>query len=285
MAEAIRLVPITARSGDNFSFGRYLQAQRIGTEDAIQRLPADKRETVLSLRSQGWITMDAFEAALKATRRKAFEAIYEPFIEAQQQFLALDKAIDEKFGDASPTLKEARDTFDDMRFLLDSTLKKKREEEPDTVPGAEQPEEAGETATNMAGFWTAGMPADSGSWQQAESMVRSGNVDQGLQKMAALAAQETSGRGRFLRKLMLVDVCRAAGRERLARTILEELNQQVGEFKLDLWESSALVGAVWSRLYRTYKASENSSDQDQASVLYNQICRLDPWQAYVDCED
>jgi len=285
MAEAIRLVPITARGGDNFSFGRYLQAQRIGTEDAIQRLPADKRETVLSLRSQGWITMDAFEAALKATRRKAFEAIYEPFIEAQQQFLALDKAIDEKFGDASPTLKEARDTFDDMRFLLDSTLKKKREEEPDTVPGAEQPEEAGETATNMAGFWTAGMPADSGSWQQAESMVRSGNVDQGLQKMAALAAQETSGRGRFLRKLMLVDVCRAAGRERLARTILEELNQQVGEFKLDLWESSALVGAVWSRLYRTYKASENSSDQDQASVLYNQICRLDPWQAYVDCED
>jgi len=284
MAEAIRLVPITARNGDNYSYGRYLQAQRIGTEDAIQRLPADKRETILSLRSQGWITMDAFDAALKGTRRKAFEAIYEPFVEAQQQFLALDKAIDEKFGDASPSFKEARETFDDMRFLLDSTLKKKREEEPDTVPGAEQPEAAGQ-GTNMAGFWTAGMPADSGSWQQAEAMVRSGNVDQGLQKMAALAAQETSGRGRFLRKLMLVDVCRAAGRERLARTILEELNQQVGEFKLDLWESSALVGAVWSRLYRAYKISENTSDQDQASVLYNQICRLDPWQAYLDCED
>jgi hypothetical protein len=229
--------------------------------------------------------MDAFDAALKSTRRKAFEAIYEPFLEAQQQFLALDKAIDEKFGDASPSFKEARETFSDMRFLLDATLKKKREEEPDKVPGADQPEDAGQTGTNMAAFWTAGMPADSGSWQQAESMVRSGNVDQGLQKMAALAAQETSGRGRFLRKLMLVDVCRAAGRERLARTILEELNQQVGEFKLDLWESSALVGAVWSRLYRAYKISENSSDQDQASVLYNQICRLDPWQAYLDCDD
>jgi len=285
MAEAIRLVPITGRNGDNYSYSRHMQAQRIGTEEAIQRLPADKRETILSLRSQGWITMDAFDAALKATRRKAFEAIYEPFVEAQQQFLALDKAIDEKFGDASPSFKEARETFEEMRFLLDATLKKKREDEPDKVPGAEQPEEAGQPGTNMAGFWTAGMPADSGSWQQAESMVRSGNVDQGLQKMAALAAQETSGRGRFLRKLMLVDVCRAAGRDRLARTILEELNQQVGEFKLDLWESSALVGAVWSRLYRAYKISENTSDQDQASVLYNQICRLDPWQAYLDCED
>ena len=103
--------------------------------------------------------------------------------------------------------------------------------------------------------------------------------------MAALAAQETSGRARFLRKLMLVDVCRNAGRERLARTVLEELNQQIAEYKLDQWESTALVGAVWSRLYGLYKKSESSSEQEQASVLYNQLCRLDPWQAYIDCKD
>ena len=103
--------------------------------------------------------------------------------------------------------------------------------------------------------------------------------------MAALAALETSGRGRFLRKLMLVDVCRNAGRERLARTILDELNEQIKDYRLDQWESTALVGAVWSRLYRLYKKSEASSDQEQAVVLYNQICRLDPWQAYIDCED
>jgi len=129
------------------------------------------------------------------------------------------------------------------------------------------------------------MPAESGSWQQAEGLVRAGNVDRGLQQMAALAALETSGRGRFLRKLMLVDVCRSAGRERLAKTILEELNEQIKDYRLDQWESSALVGAVWSRLYRLYRKSESSSEQDQAVVLYNQLCRLDPWQAYVDCED
>jgi len=113
----------------------------------------------------------------------------------------------------------------------------------------------------MAGFWTAGMPAESGSWQQAEGLVRAGNVDRGLQQMAALAAVETSGRGRFLRKLMLVDVCRSAGRERLAKTILEELNEQIKDYRLDQWESSALVGAVWSRLYRLYKKSESSTDR------------------------
>jgi type VI secretion system protein ImpA len=285
MADAVRLIPITARGGaENYSFSRFLQAQRIGSEEAIQRMPADKRETILSLRNQGWITLDAFEGAMKATRRKTFEAIHEPFEEARQQFLALEKTIDEKFGHASPSFKEARETLDDMRLLLDATLKKKREEEPDSVPGTDQPGAAAQPTT-MAGFWTAGMPGESGSWQQAEALVRAGNVDLGLQKMAALAAQETSGRGRFLRKLMLVDVCRSAGRERLARTVLEELNEQIKDYKLDQWESTGLVGAVWSRLYRLYKKSDLSSDQDQAMVLYNRICKLDPWQAYVDCED
>ena len=286
LADAMRLISITAREGENYSFSRYLQARRIGSEDAIQRMSGDKRETILGLRKQGWITLDAFEGAMRATRRKSFEAIYEPFEEARQQFLALENVIDEKLGLESPSFKEAREAIDEMRLLLEATLKKKREEEPDVAPGSEDSKEiAGQPATTMAGFWTAGMPVESGSWKEAEALVRSGNVDEGLQKMASLAAQETSGRGRFLRKLMLVDVCRSAGRERLARTILEELNEQIKEFKLDHWESTGLVGAVWSRLYRLYKASEGSSDHDQAVVLYNQICRLDPWQAYVDCED
>ncbi len=84
---------------------------------------------------------------------------------------------------------------------------------------------------------------------------------------------------------MLVDVCKNAGRERLARTVLEELNQQISDYKLNQWESSSLVGAVWSRLYRVYKKSEMSSEQEQAASLYGQLCRLDPGQAYIDCED
>jgi type VI secretion system protein ImpA len=289
MADAVRLIPITSRSGggENYSFSRFLQAQRIGSEDSIQKMAPDKRETVSSLRSQGWITLDAFESAMKSTRRKHFEAIFQTFNEARQQFLDLEKVIDEKCGQASPSFKEARETFSDMLLLLQSTLKKKVEEEPDAVAGAgpAAADDGPQAATSMAGFWTAGMPAESGSWQQAEALVRAGSVDQGLQKMAALAALETSVRGRFLRKLMLVDVCRNAGRDRLAKTILEELNEQIKDYRLDQWESTALVGAVWSRLYRLYKKGESNNEQEQAVILYNQICRLDPWQAYIDCED
>jgi len=288
MPEVLRTVPITARDGkeENFSFSRYLQARRIGTEDSIQRVSPEVRETITGLRQQGWITMDVFDAAMRATKRKGFEAIYQPFEESYEQFQALDKVVDEKFGHAAPGLSTAKEAFEEIRRLLGPILKKKREEEPDKPPGEEGADDATQPASTMVGFWTAGMPSDqSGSWQQAEALVRSGSIDQGLQQMAVLAAQETSGRARFLRKLMLVDICSGAGRERLARTVLEELNQQVADYKLDLWESTALVGAVWSRLYRLYKKSEMSAEQELAAALYNRLCRLDPWQAYINCED
>lgn len=295
MPDVMRVVPITARPGakeENYSFSRYLQARRIGTEDSIQRLSGEARETIAGLRQQGWITMDAFESAMKATKRKPFEALYQPFEEAHEHFIALEKVVDEKFGQAAPSFTLAKEAFQEMRGVLAPILKRKRDEEPDAPPAGEQSsaeaaQPSGAAAGTMAGFWSAGMPADgvAGSWQQAEALVRSGSVDQGLQQMAALAAQETSGRARFLRKLMLVDVCKNAGRERLARTILEELNRQITDYKLDQWESTALVGAVWTRLYRLYKNSEMGSEQDQAASLYNQLCHLDPWQAYQDCED
>jgi hypothetical protein len=284
----MHLIPLTARDGkdENYSYARYLQARRIGTEDSAQRASADLRETIAGLRQQGWITMDAFESAIRGTKRSAFEALYLPFEQAYEYFKSLEAIVDEKFAQAAPALTSGKEAFEELKRLLAPILKKKREEEPDTVPGDGAADGAAQAPTAMAGFWTAGMPSDqSGSWQEAEALVRSGKIDQGLQRMALLAAHETSGRARFMRKLMLVDVCTNAGRERLARTVLEELNQQITEFKLIQWESSALVGAVWSRLYRLYKKSEMNSELEQASTLYNQLCRLDPWQAFVDCED
>jgi type VI secretion system protein ImpA len=286
MPEAIRLIPLTAREGgENYNYSRYLQAQRLGTEDSIQRMSGKDREAVAGMRQQGWITADAFEAALRATKRKAFEPIYQAFDEAEQQLSSLRQVVEEKFGEAAPSSLQARKAFEEMRLLLETTVKVKREEEPEDLTDG-QATAGGSHPKTMAAFWAAGMPTDaSGDWQHAEAIVRAGNVDQGLQRMASLAAQEPSDRARFMRKLMLVDVCRSTGRVRLAQTVLEELNRQITEYKLDRWESSALVGAVWSRLYRLYKVSQVDTEKEQASALYNQLSRLDPWQAYLECED
>lgn len=274
MADAIKLIPVTSRGdkGENYSFSRFLQAQQIGTEDGISRLPGERRETVMGLRQQGWITIDTFAAAVKATPRRAFEAICQPFEEARQQFLALERTVEEKFGSAAPSFRDALTTLDDMQMLLEDALNKKREEEPGPLMDEQRADEGAAKPTRTKfNLWMSDLPPESRPWKQAEELIQSGQIDQGLQQMAALAARETSGRARFLRKLTLADVCRDTGRERLARTILEELNRQITEYKLEHWESTALVGSVWSRLYRLYKKSEMSSEQDQAVDLYNQL--------------
>lgn len=284
MPAIVSQLPITAREGgENYTYVKYQQARKVGTGASGS---AEQRETIQGLIRQGWITMDQFDAALKGTKRKALESIFEPFDEAHKGLLALEKVAGERFGDAAPTFSAAKETFADISKVLSHALKKKREEEPSEPGGTgstqTSPGPRGST-TAFGGDFSA--PADGKGWEDAEALVRAGEVDRGLSQMAGLAAQEPSGRGRFVRKLRLSDVCMANNRDRLARTILQELNQQIEDYKLDRWESSGLVGGVWSRLYKIYRKTDDSSDRDLAAKLYNQLCRLDPWQAYLSCED
>jgi type VI secretion system protein ImpA len=281
MPDILRQTPITARKEENYNFISYKRASiyaRTTNPDALE-----------DLRRQGYITMDSWNSAVGETRRRAFETIYSDFEEADKALLALSRACDDKFGDATPSFMNARDAFAEMKGILDPILRKKREEEPDKPAGeVEEVKEDTPQAPRQAGLGvlTAGLPSDqSHSWGEAEALIRAGKTDQGLAQMAALAASEGSMRARFLRKLMLADVCLGLKRERLARTVLQELNTQIVDFKLVQWESSTLVGAVWSRLYRLYRKSESSDEQDQAASLYTQLCQLDPWQAYLNCED
>jgi type VI secretion system protein ImpA len=116
-------------------------------------------------------------------------------------------------------------------------------------------------------------------------LIRSGQIDKGLAQMVQLSAKETCGRNRFQRKLVLAEVCLASKRERLARSILEELAEQVDKHQLEMWESSELIAGVWIRLHKMYKQSTDSSDRDRAGKLYERLCRLDPWQALNFGED
>jgi type VI secretion system protein ImpA len=289
LPDTIRQSPLTRRNGgDNYSLVHYKQAELVGSDAAYASASAPRRETVDALRRQGYVSMDAFNTAVKATSLEAFEELFQQIQSAEGELKALAKAADEKFGgDDAPAFTEARAAFEEIHNVLVPILNDKR---PKPTPGnGLAPDEKGSPdggpAVPLSGI-NFGLPADqSASWSEAETLVRQGQVDKGLAQMAALAASEGSQRARFLRKLMLVDVCLGVKRERLAKTILQELNQQITAYRLDQWESSALVGAVWSRLYKMYRASEFSSEQEIAGTLYTQLCQLDPWQAYLHCED
>jgi type VI secretion system protein ImpA len=97
--------------------------------------------------------------------------------------------------------------------------------------------------------------------------------------MTQLAALEGCGRNRFQRKLLLAEVCMDTRRERLARTILEELASQIDQLQLHQWESSELIASVWIHLYKVYKQTSDGADRERAEKLYERLCHLDPWQA------
>lgn len=286
LPEMLANLPLTDRGGrrdENFSWAHYQQARRIGTETAIAGGSAELRETVAGLRSQGWITMDAFEAAMNSTPRAALEGIQQPFEAAYAELLELNRTLDEFFGQDAPSFSKVQEMFEEIRKVLLPALKKKQEGV-DGTPPAPKPSEHGGQILIRDPDPVVGGPAND-PWEAAQGLVHGGKVELGLAQMAALASAETTGRSRFLRKLALVDVCLQANRERLAKTILKELNEQVKEYKLDAWESSALAGAVWSRLYRLYRNSDISREQEEAVLLYNQISQLDPWQTFLNCED
>jgi acyl-CoA-binding protein len=228
-----------------------------------------------------------FNRAIKQTKRADYEQFNGIFQETYDEFAALEKVVDEKFGDAAPNLGDCRSALREIKQEISDILD--RIPAPPATPQASVggPVESGGQTEPVVGRFPLSHPITQlsggtvgGSWQDAEVLIHSGQVDRGLAEMTRLAANETSGRNRFQRKLLLAEVCLASGRERLARSILEELAEQVDKLQLDCWETSDLIGSVWIKLYSMYKQGVGGpTDSDRAGKLYERLCRLDPWQA------
>lgn len=271
LVDAIAAIPITVRGdgGQDYSFIDLTDARRPGAaDDAL---------------AEGRVTLDLFDAALNATARAAYEEFSSDFAQTHYEFQLLQQVVDEKFGDAAPNLSGCRAVFEEIRVEVEKILARKRAAEPETARGnaAEAPGSSPMTMPSPLSLpaLSASSAAIGASWEDAEALVRSGQVDKGLAQMTQLAARETTGRNRFQRRLLLAEACLATQRSRLARSILEELAEQIDKFQLESWESSEMISSVWTRLYRLYKQAEDSDDRDKADKLYGRLCRLDPWQA------
>jgi type VI secretion system protein ImpA len=297
MVDSIIAVPITARSDQGVDYGLIdlRDARSVGTEaswrSADGEVDPKKKKDYETKLADGHISGEMFERAVKESRRAPYEELSSDFRAANEEFQALSRIVDEKFGEAAPKLSDCRAAFQELEEEIASILERKRKEEPDVNPNSPtsgtQPPQPVAPEPVVVRFPIAfssipgSLPAN-GSWQQAEELIRSGHIDQGLAEMTRLAAHETSGRERFHRKLLLAEICLSSNRERLARSILEELAEQIDKLQLEHWESSELIASVWTRLYKLYRQRE--SDADRANKLYERLCKLDPWQA-LNCNE
>jgi type VI secretion system protein ImpA len=277
-------VPITRRSdaGDDYGFLQLQDARARGSESSYKTADGEideKRKRAFDKWvGDGNVSLAMFQDAVIATPPQDYQALQAEFEAAYQEFKDLEKVIDEKFGDATPNLGACRNTFAEMQQEIANIAAKKQQSQMTQGTSLLNPTGGGFNGIGSIPGAESVSGATSAGWSEAEQMIRSGKIDAGLAAMARLALAETSGRNRFQRKLLLAEVCLSTRRNPLARTILEELAEQIDEFKLEAWESSELVGAVWTRLYRLYKQPDTARE-DEAKKLFERLCHLDPWQA------
>ena len=254
LADVMREIPITMRpaSGVNYSLNYRDEA----------------------LRPNGMITSTEFESAVSAGSKEQYEALSNEIEEVRSEFEQFEQVVDEQFGPEALSFTSAKQTLEECRVAVSSILRKKTGSASDSASGG-YAHLYPLTEGNSGGL--ANSLGD--SWADAEQMVRAGDIDRALSTMASLAASEPNGRVRFQRKLLLAEICLQTGRRKLARSILEELNELVEKHNLTAWETSDLVGAVWARLVRCYSERDGDGSSEKAMEFFLKLSRLDPWQA------
>ena len=129
-------------------------------------------------------------------------------------------------------------------------------------------------------------PADpkTAGWQKtfidsntlALEAVRAGQEQKAFEILWNEIDRQRSGRGRFLRKMQLIQLCLSTGKEAIAQTLLDDVAAAIENHKLDEWEDREIVVNALSTLM---KSGKKFADAKEKQKLFERICRLDPVQA------
>ena len=136
---------------------------------------------------------------------------------------------------------------------------------------------AGMTSRAEQGSGAVGEERPPDAHELAMKALRSGRAEAAIEILAREIGMERSGRGRFHRKMQLAGVCLAAGHEKVALPILEEMFKEIEQRRLEEWEAPDLVAEPLLLLVKCMdKLGQNSEERQR---VYSRICKLDPMRA------
>ena len=111
----------------------------------------------------------------------------------------------------------------------------------------------------------------------AKDALKAGQAEKAFEIMRREIARQRSGRGRFQRKMQLVELCVAAEKDSIAQPLLDDLAEAIEVHKLDEWEDRETVAAALATVMKISKRVLN--DEAEKQKLFERICRLDPVRA------
>ena len=223
----------------------------------------------------GMITKAEWDDAAMAGNVQEYETLLGTIKEAQSELARLKQIVTARYGAGVLSFNQTEETLAGCSNVVEGFVRRLR--------GEDVAAKTGGASSSVPDVLTEIQGNDAyGGWLECEKLARSGKVDQALSRMVALAAAEPNGRIRFQRKLLLADLCLQTNRKKLGTSILQELHEIIEKHRLEEWETTEMVGGVWSRLVRCYRdRTAGTADESRETEFYNRLSRLDPWQALI----
>lgn len=166
----VREIPLTHSAKGNFSLNDYEAARAAAKR--LEQHPSDAEEILRATP----LTMESFEAALKATPRAHFDALQRDAANLQARIAQLGAVLDRRMGELAPSFAAALDALDDVQRLL------QRAGQPagatvaaPVAAGQKSPATAGRPRTEMARIEPSlgnAMETTSGPIQSREQAIR-----------------------------------------------------------------------------------------------------------------
>jgi len=118
------------------------------------------------------------------------------------------------------------------------------------------------------------------SYDLAREALRAGQAEKAIELMQHEVERQLSGRGQFLRKLQLVEICLAANKSQIAQPIIEDLASLIESNHLEGWEDREIVAKALVMILKNSQRVQ--ADEAEKLRLFEKVVRLDPLQA-VSC--
>jgi type VI secretion system protein ImpA len=124
-------------TGLDCSYIQWEESTKFEIPDSLDNLDSDTYNRFVALKAEAEAanktTGDVWRKAKDASRRAFYEEIFALLNECWNEFQALDKVMDEKFGRQTPGLGTVKKTLDAIRTLVEKLVKEKRILEPDPI--------------------------------------------------------------------------------------------------------------------------------------------------------
>ncbi len=134
----LKSAPLTkSGTGVDYSYIQWEESTMFDIPENLDNLDSESYNRFVALKAEAEAanktTADVWRKAKDATRRAFYEETFAVFNECWDQFQALDKVADEKFGQQTPGLGVLKKSLDAIRTLVERLVKEKRILEPDPV--------------------------------------------------------------------------------------------------------------------------------------------------------